>query len=82
MKSQFIFNFIILVFGARLRQDFCKRFTFQYFNEDTRKTEYFFKTIPSKIINDVSTLEGMWTLDEVPEFILERGDIDRPYFSK
>ena len=67
------------MYGPKLRDDFLRRFTYSCYNEDTKKDEYYFKSIPSRVINDVATIEGMWTDDDCPNFLLEDGFTRRDF---
>ena len=53
--------------------------TFNHYNEETKKMEYYFRSIPSKVITSDATLEEMWTHDELPLFLLENGSTSLEY---
>ena len=64
---------MILVFGNSFRQEFLNRFCFYVHDEDTKSEAYFFRKIPSREVYPEVSVQNMWTLDEVPDFILESG---------
>ena len=67
------------MFGDAFRQEYLRRMTVTYFNEETGKSEYFFKDIPSKEINDEATISEMWSHEDVPLFLLENGSTSLKY---
>ena len=67
------------MFGSAFRQDYLRRMTSSYYNTETAKSEYFFKHIPSKTINEEATVSEMWTHEDVPLFLLENGAISTKY---
>ena len=53
--------------------------THSYYDETSQKSEYFFKDCPSKVINGEAAVEGMYTKEDVPLFLLENGSVSLEY---
>ena len=70
---------VILVFGPAFRQEFLRRMTHSCFDETHNRMEYFFKSLPSKTINEEATISQMWEHEDLPLFLLENGSVSLKY---
>ena len=67
------------MFGNAFRQDFLRRMTHSFYDQTHDRVEYFFKDLPSKIINEEATVSQMWEHEELPLFLLENGSTSLKY---
>ena len=41
--------------------------------------EYFFKSLPSKVINEEAAISQMWEHEDLPLFLIENGSVSLKY---